>query len=98
MIDALIHGRIVHSRLEGPYLVGRIVIEDDKPVQFTARRGTVKAAIQAMACGMPISAAGQLSTRVRHDKDGEPYVCHELLITAVLTTQPQPKGLLGSLL
>ena len=98
MIDALIHGRIVHSRLEGPYLVGRIVIQGDIPVQFTAKRGRVKAAIEALASGMPLAAAGQLSTRVRHDKDGEPYVCHELLITAVLTAQPQPTGLLGSIL
>lgn len=98
MIDALIHGRLVHCRLDGVHLVGRIVIEDDKPIQFTARRGTVKAAIQAMACGMPISAAGQLSTSVQRDKTGTPYVCHELAISAVLSAQPQPKGLLGSLL
>lgn len=95
MIDALIQGRLIHSREEGGLLVGRILIENDRPVQFTARRGSVKRAIAALPSGMPISVSGSLCTGIKHDKEGHPYVHHEIAISAVLTAQPT--GLLGSL-
>jgi len=95
MINALIQGRIVHSRMEGDVLVGRIVLDGEKPIQFTARRAAVKSALLAMPTGMPLSAAGTLNNRVKHESDGSAYVCNELLITAVLTAQP--KGLFGSI-
>lgn len=98
MIDALITGRIVHCKAEENMLVGRIVMEGDKPVQFTAKRGIVKAALLALPSGMPLCVAGPMSSRIKHDKDGQPYVCNEVLITAVLTAQPQTKGLFGSIL
>ena len=97
MIDALIHGRIVHSRLEGPYLVGRIVIQGDIPVQFTARRGAVKKQLEHLPVGSPLSVAGELSTSVQNDKHGQPNVRYEVAVSAVLTAA-QPKGLLGSIL
>lgn len=95
MIDALIHGHLIHCREEGSNLIGRIVIDNDKPVQFVARRGTLKRAIAGLAQGMPLSVAGRLITRVGHDKDGRPYVHHEIQISAILTAQPT--GLLGSI-
>lgn len=97
MIDALIHGRIAHSRMEGPCLVGRIVIEDDKPVQFTARRGAVKRQLAQLPMGTPISVSGGLSTSVQYDKLGNAYVRYEIAVTAAITAAP-PTGLLGSLL
>lgn len=98
MIDALITGRLIHFKTVDNLLQGRIVMDGDEPVQFTAKRGKVKAALMAMDSGMPLSVAGPLTSRVKHDKDGQPYVCNEILITAVLTAQPQPKSLFGSIL
>lgn len=95
MIDALIHGRLVHAGETDNEVIGRIVIENDKPIQFTARRGSVKRALLALPLGYPLAAAGTLTTRVMHDKEGAPYVRHDLFITAVLTAQP--RGLLGSI-
>lgn len=95
MIDALIHGRLIACREEGPLLVGRIVMGGDAPVQFCARRGAVKRTLSSLAQGMPVSVAGRLSTSVRQDKDGRHYVLHELTVSAVLTAQPQ--SLLGSI-
>ena len=95
MIDALIHGRLIHCRQEAGQLVGRIVDDEDRPVHFIATRGRIKSTLQAMAQGMPLSVAGPLTTCVKHDKEGSPYVEHVIRITAVLTAQP--KGLLGSI-
>lgn len=96
MIDAMIYGRLVHAVETDGAVIGRIVIEGDRPIQFTARRGAVRRALLALPPGHPIAAAGVLTTRVQHDKHGEPYVRHDLLITAVPTAQP--RGLLGSIL
>lgn len=95
MIDALIHGRLIHCREEGNLLVGRIVLADDKPIQFSARRGAVKSALRELPTGMPVSVAGRLTTGIRFDKDTSPYVHHEITISAVLTAQP--KSLMGSI-
>lgn len=95
MIDALVHGRLIHCKEVDNLVIGRIVMEGDKPVQFTARRGVVKSALLAMPGGMPVSVAGQLTTAVKYATDGQPYVYHEILITAVLTAQP--RGLLASI-
>ncbi len=94
MIDALIHGRLIHvGEIDGE-VIGRIVIENDKPIQFTARRGAVKRALLALPQGHPLAAAGTLTTRVMHDKEGVPYVRHDLRITSILTAQPsQPGGI-----
>lgn len=96
MIDAIIHGTLIHTSDEGSNVLGRIVLENDKPIQFTARRGSLKRAMRAIPLGMPVSVAGHLTTSVRFDKNNCAYVHHEILITAVLTAQP--KGLLGSIL
>lgn len=96
MIDALVHGRLVHAVETAAEVTGRIVIEGDRPIQFTARRGAVRRALLALPAGHPLAVAGTLTTRVQHDKHGEPYVRHDLQITAVLTAQP--RGLLGSIL
>lgn len=98
MINALITGRLIHIKTVENQVEGRIVLDGDKPVQFTARRGVVKTALLAMACGMPLSVAGPLTSRVKYDKDGKPYVCSEIVITSVLTAQPQRLGLFGSIL
>lgn len=97
MIDALIHGRLIHVAETDSEVIGRIVIENDQPIQFTARRGAVKRALLALPQGYPLAAAGTLTTRVMHDKEGVPYVRHDLAITAVLTTAPAPRGFLGFL-
>ncbi len=96
MIHALITGKLIHCKPDGNLLVGRIVLGDDKPVQFTAKRGVVKAALLALPGGMPIAVSGPLATSVKFDRDNRAHVLHEILITAVLTAQP--KGLFGSLL
>ena len=93
MIDALIHGRIVHCQRGGNLLIGRIVSDNDETVQFTARRGRIKSTLQALATGTPLSVAGSLTTRVRLDKAGTPFVEHSIHVSAVLTAQP--KGLFG---
>ena len=49
MIHALVTGKLIHCKTDGNVLVGRIVLDDDKPVQFTAKRGAVKAALTLMA-------------------------------------------------
>lgn len=95
MIAALIHGRLVHTCETDNEVIGRIVIENNKPIQFTARRGSVKRALLALPQGCPLAAAGTLTTRIMYDKEGAAYVRHDLLITAVLTAQP--RGLLGSI-
>jgi hypothetical protein len=97
MISATVTGSLVHVREEGPLLVGRIRMEGDKPVQFTARRGIVKRALQALPTGMPVCVAGQLCTSIKRDKAGTFYVLHELAISAVLTTSSQ-QSLLGAII
>ena len=97
MIHALVTGKLIHCKTDGNLLLGRIVLEDDKPVQFTAKRGAVKAALLAMPGGMPVAVSGPLTTSIRHDKDGKPFVCNEILISAVLTAQP-PKSMFASIL
>lgn len=97
MIAAMIQGALVHAREEGACLVGRIVLAGDVPIQFTARRGIVKRALQALPVGAPVSASGWLSTRIKRDKEGNPFVHHEIAITAVLTPQSQ-QSLLGAIL
>lgn len=96
MIDALVHGRLISCREDGTLLVGRIVMDGDVPVQFSAKRGSLKRAIAAMPQGMPVSVSGRLSTSVKYDKEGRPFVLHDLFVSAVLTAQP--KSLLGSIL
>lgn len=88
MIDAMIHGRLVRCVEQDNLLVGRIVHSNDEPVQFTARRGFVKAALAALPIGMPVAVAGELSSSIKHDKDGRAFVLNEICITAVLTAQP----------
>lgn len=97
MIDALITGRLIHCKEADNLVIGRIVLGNDKPVQFTAKRGRVKTALLAMPGGMPVAVSGQLSSSVKFDKDGKPFVLHEILISAVLTAQP-PRSLLASIL
>ncbi len=97
MIDALIHGRLVHCREEGSHLIGRIVLEGDQPIQFTARRGAVKRQLAQLPMGTPLSVSGGLSTSVQYDKLGNAYVRYEIAVTAAITAAP-PTGLLGSLL
>lgn len=95
MIDALVNGRLVNCRQQDNLVIGRIAMDGDKPVQFTARRSSVKSALLAIPVGTPVSVSGRLSTWVKHDKDGTPYVHHEIAITAVMTAQPT--GLLASI-
>lgn len=91
MIDALIHGRLIRCDEDAEGNVeGRIVIGRDKPVQFTARRGSVKRQLLRMEHGTPLVAAGTLTTRVCFDKHGEPYVRLDLQVTAILTAEPSP--------
>ena len=97
MIDALVTGRLVNCKEHDNLVTGRIVMEGDKPMQFAARRGVVKTALMALPAGMPVALSGSLTCGVRHDKEGKPYVLHEILVTAVLTAQP-PRGLLASIL
>lgn len=97
MIDALVTGKLIHIKEVDNMVHGRIVIEGDKPVQFCARRGVVKAALLALPAGMPLAVSGQLTSGIKFDKDGKPFVLHEILISAVLTAQP-PRGLLASIL
>lgn len=97
MIDALITGRLVNCKEHDNLVTGRIVMEGDKPIQFAARRGVVKAALMALPAGMPVAVSGQLTCGVRHDKEGRPYVLLEIFVSAVMTAQP-PKGLLASIL
>jgi hypothetical protein len=97
MIDALVTGRLVNCKEIDKMVHGRIVMDGDKPIQFTARRGVVKSALMALPAGMPIAVSGQLSNWVKFDKDGKPYVHNEILVTAVMTAY-QPKGLLASIL
>lgn len=96
MIDALIHGRLIACREEGQFLVGRILREGGEPVQFSARRGAIKRKLTSLAQGMPVSVAGGLFTSVRQDKDGRPFVLHEITVSAVLTAEPE--SLMGSTL
>ena len=91
MIDALIHGRLIRaSEADGGHVEGRIVIDRDQPVQFIARRGAVKRQLLHLAQGTPLAVAGTLTTCVRHDKHGTPYVRHELDVSAILTAEPSP--------
>lgn len=93
MIDALVHGRLVHVVEAGSEVIGRIVIDGDLPIQFSARRGSVRRALLALSPGFPVAAAGSLSTSVCREKDGTPYVRHELVISSILTAQPSQSGL-----
>ena len=97
MIDALVTGRLIHCKKVDNFVVGRIVMEGDKPIEFSARRGALKSALLALPFGMPISVAGPMSSCIRYDKDGQPYVSNEILIAALLTAQP-PQNLLTSIL
>lgn len=97
MISATVTGSLVTFREEGPELVGRIRMDKDQPVQFTARRGIIKRALQALPVGAPVSVSGWLSTRIKRDKEGNPFVHHEIAVTAVLTPQSQ-QSLLGAIL
>ena len=97
MIHALITGRLVHCKAEEKVVVGRIVLADEKPVEFTARRGVIKAALLALPFGMPVSVSGSMTSAVGYSKAGEAHVHHEILVTAVMTAQP-PRGLLASIL
>lgn len=91
MIDALIYGHLIRcDEDEGGNVEGRIVIGRDKPVQFTARRGTVKRQLLSMAQGTPLAVAGSLTTRVCFDKSGKPYVRYDLEVSAILTAEPSP--------
>ena len=97
MIDALVTGRLIHVKEIDNMIYGRIVIDGDTPVQFTARRGVVKAALLALPGGMPVAVSGQLTSVVKFDTRGKSYVFHEILVTAVMTAQ-KPRGLLASIL
>lgn len=91
MIDALIHGRLIRCDEDDEgHVEGRIVIGRDKPVQFTARRSSVKRQLLHMEPGTPLAAAGALTTRVCYDRHGAPYVRHDLEISAILTAEPSP--------
>lgn len=93
MIDALVHGRLVHRVEVDTEVIGRIVIDGDKRIQFTARRASVRRALMALPPGFPVAVAGSLSTSVASEKDGTPYVRHDLLVTALLTAEPSTSGL-----
>lgn len=97
MISATVTGSMVHYREDAAALVGRIVVDGGQPVQFMAKRGMVKRALQALPIGSPVSVAGWLATRVKYDKEGYPYVNHEITITAVLTPQSQ-QSMLGKII
>ena len=88
-LTALATGVLIHHREEGDLLHGRIVMEGNRLLQFTARRGRIKRELQALAFGMPVSVAGPLKTSLARDKEGGTYVLHEMLITSVLTAQPK---------
>ena len=98
MINAMITGRLIHATEMDNLVVGRIVLEGDRPVQFTARRGIVKAALLELKGGTPVTVSGVLSSRVKYDRDDRAYVFTEILVSAVLTAAPQPTGLFGSIL
>ena len=99
MIYATLTGAMVSHRDQGPAMVGRILTGNGLQVQFTARRGIVRAALAALPVGTPVSVAGELTTCARTDKDGRPYVHHELAVRAVQTAQPPESSvsLIGSI-
>lgn len=89
MIDALVHGTLIHCRDDGDLLVGRIVGDNaDVSVQFTAKRTRVKDTLRALPHGTPLSVSGGLTTRINHDKNGSPFVERTIHISAVMTAQP----------
>jgi|GEM_PF-6806719 len=88
-LTALATGILIHHREEGDHLHGRIVLDGDRLIQFTARRGRVKRELQALAFGMPVSVAGPLKTSLGRNKEGGTFVLTEMLITSVLTAQPK---------
>lgn len=92
MINAMVNGRIVHIRETGESgriaVTGRIVLDNDRPVQITAYRGTVRRALLDIQPGMPVSVSGRLTTTIRHTKEGDPYVALEIEVSSVMTPQP----------
>jgi hypothetical protein len=97
MIDAMIRGKLVNKRTVDDQVEGRIVMPGDQPIQFTARRGTVKQALLDLPDGVPICATGTLSTSIGRGKDGL-YVRHDLAITAILSIVPAKQNNFTSML
>ncbi len=85
LIDALITGRFVNCKEHDNLVTGRILMADETPIQFYARRGIVKTQLLQLVQGMPLSVAGQFTASIKQDKQGRPYVLHEIFISAVLT-------------
>jgi hypothetical protein len=87
MFSVLINGRLINATQEAGQVHGRIVMARDVPVQFTARRGSVKNALLKLPAGFPVAVAGEMITSVAAGKE-RPYVLHQLMITSILTAKP----------